>query len=609
MSSFGRVRGGSFNKRAAVQGPRNRGSSLSQVMGQGQGQGTTEAQTLPQALESFDRVIPAHLELPQYTIIPEHLEPLGDTGLFISPNEAVEPTDCERYPNSPWCGGTGTGDDLIGLDPEITTNGCETCITITPSLFFIGLPPLQVCYRSPTCAPLPYRPDPPETDPAETTDPPVYHAISGDFSYPCFWRIYYTRQSYSYETKEIIDITTYTEAGRPHGYYTWRANGFMAFGGWQHTGDCHFISIYSLNRYGELTLSRFTYSGAVGEPIDGSGPHYYAPYRVVDAIPSDSFQNETCIPEPSNLPNQRNTPPPRPNRNMCNCQETQELLRLIARRLGTQDYPVTVPKQLIGDSNETQKQESLTQFMAWLTTQLDGLLGEFPIKFKIKDADPTREGNQTREVELKNLAEAMAEVYGLSLRSSINSDIHTSFLMRLAAEVVATKNASLITQDYAKANASYLGYKGNPVKRKINYAFNISQLENLEKILQESEKIIIGWQDEDKNTVQDYLEKLMFAAGIIKQTYFRPNGYRDKLIEEISNALGINPNPEQESEEDSKWRAFLQAINNPQGGFNRNSPIIPEVLDPQISLEDQVALDGFDSFDRIGGEDGSANDQ
>jgi hypothetical protein len=48
--------------------------------------------------------------------------------------------------------------------------------------------------------------------------------------------------------------------------------------------------------------------------------------------------------------------------------------------------------------------------------------------------------------------------------------------MRLASEVIATKNAALITQDYSKANAAFLGYKGNPARREIDYSFDPAKL-------------------------------------------------------------------------------------------------------------------------------------
>lgn len=318
-------------------------------------------------------------------------------------------------------------------------------------------------------------------------------------------------------------------------------------------------------------------------PRDENGVYDYSRPPTVVSITPNAAAERACPPlsntqAPPAPPYSPNGEPP-----MCNCEETQDLLRLIARRLGTDSYPVTVPKSLVDSENTTEKQESLTELLFWTIKQMDGLAGQFPIEIEIKDADPSQQGDQARKVKVPNIAEGIAELLGLNIKTSGNSDIHTSFLMRLAAEVIATKNAALVTQDYAKANASYLGYKGNTVKRKVNYAFNVTKLENLERILEESEKNIIGWQDEDKNTVQAYLEKLMFAAGIIKQAFFRPNSEQDKLLEQISNVLGLGQDDEAV---DDNWREFLKAINNPENPFNANSPIIPKVTDSDIELDE-----------------------
>lgn len=265
---------------------------------------------------------------------------------------------------------------------------------------------------------------------------------------------------------------------------------------------------------------------------------------------------------------------------MCDCQETTDLLRLIAARLGVDSYPVTVPKTLnkLGGTDD-QKLESLTEFAAWFTYQFDSLVGEFPIDIEIEDVDPSQQGNQGVRVRLPNLAESMAELYGLAVKSSVNSDIHTNFLMRLASEALATKNAALIAQDYAKANADFLGYKGNPKKRKIPYSFNPTELDSLEKILSSHVGEIIGWESEAKDSVLEYLQKLMFAAGIIKSVFFRRAADLARWGQEVADTLEEKSEDRQDLED---WRDFLESINDNNSNFNRSSPVKPRVVDPTI---------------------------
>jgi len=571
--SAGRFRNGNFNRRSTSQGmPRsNKGTSLRELQLQAQLAGVMS----DRVTDANDLFGLARVDSSGYTVIPDYLEPIGDSGFYVTPNEPVDPQDCERYPNSPWCGGgltlDGTGD--LGIDTpvagiglsDIVTNGSETCVTVDLSLFLLPIAPYTACYRNPSARPLPNRPEPPE--PPETEgEPPQFFAFDVPGGNPaCTYEIQYQHTVGTTQGWQLF--TTFpNRTALVLGWYVWA--GFRAGQGrrW-HTWLV--VQDSRGTRIGQYV--NFPYSDNPQNPASVP-PIIYRVYPVGSCEPLPPFD-----PAPPYPPD--NGEPP-----MCNCQETQDLLRLIARRLGTDSYPVTVPASLVDDTDSTEEQQSLTELTAWTIRQMDALIGQFPIEIEIKDADPSQSGDQARKVTIPNIAEGMAELLGLNIKTSVNSDIHTSFLMRLAAEVIATKNASLVTQDYAKANASYLGYKGNTVQRKVNYAFNVTKLDRLESILSESAKSIIGWQDEDKNTVQAYLEKLMFAAGIIKQAFFRPNSEQDKLLNQISNVLGLGQDDEVVEE---NWREFLKAINNPENPFNLNSPIIPKVTDSDIDLSEE----------------------
>lgn len=79
------------------------------------------------------------------------LVPFGDTGLYTSPDEPASPTDCDRYPDSPFCGSNPFTKEPIGLDPEVIINQCDTGIKFSPVLGFVKLPPVYIVYRHPAC--------------------------------------------------------------------------------------------------------------------------------------------------------------------------------------------------------------------------------------------------------------------------------------------------------------------------------------------------------------------------------------------------------------------------------------------------------------------------
>ncbi|NEQ47006.1 MAG: hypothetical protein F6K00_27080 [Leptolyngbya sp. SIOISBB] len=258
------------------------------------------------------------------------------------------------------------------------------------------------------------------------------------------------------------------------------------------------------------------------------------------------------------------------------CDETLELLELIYTRLGVDEFPVKAPPLLIQEDDKEIALENHAQLWEWTARNLDAVMGQFPIKIKIKDSDPTTEGNQEVELNLPNVAETLAELFGLVYQSEINGDLITEILLRLIPEVISTKNAALIGQSYAKANASFLGYKANAKEVPIDYNFDLEASKSLPRFLRESKKRITVHEDESKESVLDILAKLEFAAGIIKSSFYMKPSESGRLLGAIETmiqdeALSI-PNKEQ-------WRDWLQRMNRDTGKHNRGQSIQPEVIE------------------------------
>lgn len=253
-------------------------------------------------------------------------------------------------------------------------------------------------------------------------------------------------------------------------------------------------------------------------------------------------------------------------------------------RTGIHEFPTQVSETMstYSDSEPEISIYNLSNYLAWFIRQFDLLVGQFPIEIEIEDTDPATKGNQTKKVELPNLSEALAELYGVAITGSTNADLAINFLMRLSSEVIATKNSSLITQDYAKANASFLGYRGNPKQREIDYSFNPAKLDSLEDFLQNSKGSIVGWSEDDPESVVGYLQKLAFSAGIIKAAFLRNSGQLNRLAKEMQ-ALFSNP------EEEKIWKAFIEEINNPESPFNAG---VQDGHYPLSLLDDKPVTDG-----------------
>lgn len=614
----------------------------------------------------------------------ETLSPIGNTGFYHTPNEPVDPRDCERWPDSPFCtsvgvdplnagiqtgidgiSGGGIGYDtfdpisglgideysavsdlatrgqtfspwnLANLEPSISINNCEQCITISPTLFYVSLPPYTVCYRfrDGSCSipemPQPYEPPSEPGQPLPDYSPPgpvgycpagarlvVYAtfrffaplrpgttdpedpALTGNpyqfrpgLPFDCYndsRGSHFTNNRYNFIQGNSNDRGTGQHCPIPRHYagnldeirnrLMWdfrisrapderqnRPDGqppIVNPGGWEY--NAYTFNFPYVGTYGIGVTSQVLQDGEAPQNRVINGIHSYHWKKVIDLCGS--------------------LPPPLPNEDpmaCCNTAEIEELLRLVALRIGVTQYPASVPENLL--TSEPQRQirlQSITELFGWYIRQFDALIGEFPVNLKIQDIDPLTEGDQEQEIKLMNVAETLTELYALSAKTSISSDLHTNFLTRLAAEIISTKNAAIITQDYARANAQFLGYKGNPKKRKIPYSFDPESLDSLEKLLKNSEKFVIGWQEDDPESVVAYLQKIVFSAGIIKAVFFRGGGQASQLLSQLRNLVDPDSDAQQASNED--WEAFIRAINDPEGRFNANSSTRPHVNDPTV---------------------------
>jgi hypothetical protein len=589
------------------------------------------------------------------------LEPLGDTGLYVTPNEPVEPWDCTRWSGSPICStpisvdpsfiGVPTGGpvpvaltadpttlvpDIFGistrnvirfskpfsLSPEFSQDGCDSCLTAGGTFFWIPIPEYDVCYRAQECRNDPLPPPPPPWLPPPSSGwffPGTYAGHPNCFSsiyitIPEVWsgtgEIFWNENGRGWvrgqvvgmlveETKQIIS----TISPSPGFTVELPIEGLDVY----ESLDRVFSVVY-YDRFGEYHAKQvhrvqtpevqFPY----GRPTLVNLPHTQIAavvpftreqtYELLQYLPPEEDEDiGVCFGDnPFPPPPPPHNPPRRPRENMCDCNnsdESNELLRLIAKRLGVNSYPVQVPKTLLGYNAGQSKLENITEFVAWQATQMDGLLGQFPITVKIEDSDATQAGNQEKTVLLHNVAETMAELYALSAKSSAMSDAHTHILMRLAAEAVTIHSGVAVNQDYVKAIASYLGFASNTPTRDLQFAFDVTKLDSLDTLLKTVTKKVVGFQDTDKNTLQDYLEKLMFAAGIIKTVFYRKSGQAPEIIKQIASILGTE---EEGQREEDAWDNFIESMNNVNGLMNANQPTKPHVVDRNADSNERGGL-------------------
>lgn len=229
-------------------------------------------------------------------------------------------------------------------------------------------------------------------------------------------------------------------------------------------------------------------------------------------------------------------------------EDLAESVEDIEKTVGIDEFPASLPETFWGDQGGSVKLSNIPQLQSYTLRQIDALIGEFPVNIQ-----QVVDGKKT-DVQLGTVADGMAELFGLMSTAAYDSDLAINLLYRMTSELIATKNATLITQDWAKANASFLGYNGNSIEREIPSAFSPAKAEKGHKeFLRESTYKIEGWKNDETETLKQNIQRLMFAAQLIKSRY---------LLKDASGLLNLFSDAAGEGSE--SWEELMQKLNDPK---------------------------------------------
>lgn len=547
------------------------------------------------------------------TIEQPYLVPLGIPGIYQSPAEPVDPTDCERWPNSPYCGGTGVNlEDFRGLDVDVHVNPCEICVTFTPTLGFISLPPYTICKRSnsPECQIQPPSPAP-VPNALGPEDEKLMDYLSG-FPPDCTATIQYACWTDSRDPEEavysgppdgrrtpqvdsrgnVIYLDTYGDRVYPP-----PATSRGVLQGFYRLDDPNIISpMFEVQigvtyyRLRELLLwfkqqpTSTEYDEITGTYIPTGYAYAFAGVIVGCLSPDSQGKFDPTTPV---------LPPPYPppcipcgDTMACCNSESEELLRLIARRLGTDQFPAKVPRSLSADDgNATMKVESLSELMGWYIRQFDALVGQFPIEITFDDVDPLKEGDQKKTLKLPNIAETLAELMGISTLTSINSNTLVNGMVRNLIEANAAKVYSLKAQYLAQAIADYLSFDIKEVKTPVPSAFTPGKTE-LDDLLAETDQEVVLTHYDDQRDFEDELKELLQAAAITRAVHYRKYRGSQDLKDQVKNrfkelmSLAQNGSPDPSDSDDNGSRSdFDTFVEDVESGF-ANTAGISDTLNP-----------------------------
>lgn len=270
--------------------------------------------------------------------------------------------------------------------------------------------------------------------------------------------------------------------------------------------------------------------------------------RVHDFIPS-KFETKKDTPEISRnfLPNDLNL----------------ASIGKIEQVLAPNEFPGELPHLLNiernGETSEDRKVKNYPELFIRFFTEFDSILGEFPIKIKIDDADITEGGNQEKQILIGNLAEGISEIFGLGFSGGSINDAVLNILLRLIPEIIRIRQLSLTTQDVCIANRDFLGYPEKEVVETVESNFSaIKKLTDIAKILEPESQKYKTIEFDGKDTLMAYLMRLQFVASLQKAALTKSVESVENLIDKAQNG-DIN---------NSGWDEFVNEINNPLSQFN-----------------------------------------
>ncbi|MEH2215594.1 MAG: hypothetical protein V7K72_00395 [Nostoc sp.] len=204
------------------------------------------------------------------------------------------------------------------------------------------------------------------------------------------------------------------------------------------------------------------------------------------------------------------TPPP-PTKHKpkdCECMCNDSLVKLLLQRIG--NLPASVPDNFASKTPHQITLNSLAEMLIWQAQQMDALAGQYPIPLTIK-GDPTDSNSKDQHLELPNQAETLAEILGLLVTTKRDTHATLIGIIKVLAESGMIKSLATQTYDVTHANAEFLGYKLEQVKRTIPSTFTPNG-KNLAETFKQTNIDITSYENKDSTDLQDDLKKLLQMA-------------------------------------------------------------------------------------------------
>lgn len=191
--------------------------------------------------------------------------------------------------------------------------------------------------------------------------------------------------------------------------------------------------------------------------------------------------------------------------------------------------PIELEEKLTEEFKKEYYQDitSIPELIMWQSRQIDGLIGAFPIDINVTDTDLIEEGNQSKQISLPNLSEAIAEMVGQNITMQGYTEALFNIAMRNLQETGSTRIQAIRTHYSVESIADYLGFKVSKTKKKVPFTYNPiyqnkeKEKPNLTESLKPTELDVDIDEFTEKVTLEAEMLLLLEAARIIKARFWR----------------------------------------------------------------------------------------
>jgi hypothetical protein len=227
------------------------------------------------------------------------------------------------------------------------------------------------------------------------------------------------------------------------------------------------------------------------------------------------------------------------------CRLNLAFSRAIYTKLGLARFPGQLPSTIIqevfkeGEQPAEPPQEPIADFVdlfMWNFRRDDERWGQWEIEINIKDADLTKEGNQSKSVRFPNLAESVAEMEGQMLSIQANVEALVALSIRNLSEAGMARQEAIKGYLASMAIAKYMAFPYKELDVEIPSTYTPGAT-SIDKLIIESVIHTKGIDYEDKETQRDLLLDLLQAAAITRAVHWRQVNPKEDIKRQILSQL------------------------------------------------------------------------